>query len=745
MIGTDPTDVQAQLERIVASPSFSGSSRAVQFLRFCVEQSLKGNHNQIKETTLAVAVFGRSPGYDPKADPIVRVHAKRLRDRLDSYYATEGASDPIRIYIPKGSYVPFAVRHPGSSIGKRSGAFVHVHAEEATAAQESAAQQMFLIPATNWILWGISLTAVCGLLLVISVFIRRPKPVQADLLSVQGAALPLNAAPGIEQNPSWSPDGKSIAFSWGAESQAPPAIYVQRIGDTSPTRVTKGSAAEYRPVWSPDGRQIAFIRYLDSGLFQVARISIADRRETIVGQFSFDGLQSFIQPGLDWSPDGRSLLVADKPSQTAPVRLLIVDLATGNRRPLTDPPAGSSGDLEGKFSPDGKMVAFHRGGLGDLYVVPASGETNSAARRLTPDNPGVQGIAWSRDGRHILFGSMEGGRGWGIWQVSVNGGAPAPVMTGSLDLTSPAVSPDGKHVAVEQRDVVTNLTAIALTESGRAYPFAPSSRQDFEPAYSPDGKQVVFVSTRSGSIELWLAKSDGSATRQLSRLNGNGFPITPSWSPDGKKIVFAIRRSGATNLAVADAADGVVNPLTNTPDRNISPFYDTAGRYIYYDSNSDGMERIWRIAAEGTGNAEEMFWDAPWIFAFSPGTQSIYYIQDNNVGFSIDARDLATGTQRTVFHSVDWFTAPGNLCIHNNMLYLIISRESDPSHQKLVAIGTASGKATVMKNFDTALPAMDYGCTISPDGDTLLAPAVERLNSDIYVAPLRDDDTAHAM
>src|SRR6516225_10223472 len=102
MISADPTDVQAQLERIVASPSFSASSRAVQFLRFCIEQSLKGNYDQIKETTLAIEVFGRSPGYDPKADPIVRVHARRLRDRLDTYYEAEGARDPILIYIPKG-------------------------------------------------------------------------------------------------------------------------------------------------------------------------------------------------------------------------------------------------------------------------------------------------------------------------------------------------------------------------------------------------------------------------------------------------------------------------------------------------------------------------------------------------------------------------------------------------------------------------------------------------------------------
>jgi Tol biopolymer transport system component len=741
MIGVDPSDVQAQLERIVASNTFSSSSRASRFLRFCVEQSLKGDYDQIKETVLAVEVFGRTPDYDPKADPIVRVHAKRLRDRLDSYYAAEGLSDPIRIYIPKGSYVPCAERHFGGSFTSRFGASAPVPVGHTVAAPASAKPRALPAPAMRKILWALVFAGLCGLLCVLSISIVRPKR-RPDQLSVRGAVLPLNAAPGIEQNPSWSPDGKFAAFSWSGDRDAVPAIYVQRIGDAAPVRLTNNSEADYRPVWSPDGHQIAFIRYLNSGMFEVSRISISDRKEIVVGQFSFDGLQSYMQPGLDWSPDGRSLLVADKPSQTAPVRLLIVDLATGIRRPLTDPPAGSAGDLEGKFSPNGELVAFHRGGLGDIYVVSTSGETKGAARRLTPDNPGVMGIAWSRDSRHILFGSMEDGHGWGIWQVSVEGGAPASVLTGNLDLTAPAVSPDGRHLAIEQRDVVTNLLAISLPRGKAAHPFAPSSRQDSEPAFAPDGKQVVFVSTRSGSLDLWLASSNGSAIRQLTRLNGNGFPVTPSWSPDGKRIVFAIRRTGTTNLAVAGVADGAVKMLTDTPYRNINPFYDPEGRYIYYNSNADGMPRIWRIAGDGVDGPEPMFWDVPPIFALSLASRSIYYFHDSDAGVSVGARDLSTGAQRAVYTSPHWFIAPGDFCVHKKMLYMLSSREGDPSHQELVAFDTGSTKSYVMKDFEAALPSMDFGCAVSPDGDTLLLPEVERFSSDIYVAAL-GADAAH--
>ena len=413
-----------------------------------------------------------------------------------------------------------------------------------------------------------------------------------------------------------------------------------------------------------------------------------------------------------------------------------MDLTTESRRPLTSPPPGSTGDLEGKFSPDGKLVAFHRGGLGDLFVISSSGETYSQARRLTSDNPGVHGIAWSRDGRHILFGSMEGGHGWGIWQVSVDGGTPAQVLAGSLDLFWPAISPDGLHLAVEQQDVVTNLTAISLDKGGAQHSFAPSSRQDFGPAYSPNGKQVVFLSTRSGSIELWLANSDGSAAHQLTWLNGSGFPVTPSWSPDGKDIAFSIRRRGATNVAVTRIADGEVRELTSSQDRNMSPVYDADGRYIYYDSNSDGAQRIWRIAADGSGRPEEMFWDAPWTFLASSGSARSIYYQSPGDDLEIDARDLKSGARRQIFRSHEWLGAPGNLCVNGKTLYMLVSPKTDPSNQKLLAIDIASGKTAVLKSFAPALPQMYSGCSVSPDGRTLLVPAVERLDSDVYVAAL---------
>ena len=109
----DAQRVRQQLDRILASSAFADSERASSFLRFIVERKLEGHPAEIKESVIAVEVLGRTPAFDSKTDPIVRVEAGRLRERLTAYYEAEGAVDPVSISLPKGSYVPeFTERRP---------------------------------------------------------------------------------------------------------------------------------------------------------------------------------------------------------------------------------------------------------------------------------------------------------------------------------------------------------------------------------------------------------------------------------------------------------------------------------------------------------------------------------------------------------------------------------------------------------------------------------------------------------
>jgi predicted ATPase len=104
--------IRDQLERILASDAFAHAPVLTRLLRYVVAETNSGRASQLKEYVLGVEVFGRPASFDPRTDTIVRVQVRRLRSRLDEYYAGPGRTDPLRVEIPKGQY---AVRFEATS------------------------------------------------------------------------------------------------------------------------------------------------------------------------------------------------------------------------------------------------------------------------------------------------------------------------------------------------------------------------------------------------------------------------------------------------------------------------------------------------------------------------------------------------------------------------------------------------------------------------------------------------------
>src|SRR5215470_1116852 len=102
----DREPVRVQLQQILGGATFADAERGSRFLRFVVQAALEGRGGDVKESVVGVEGLGRSPSFDPKTDPIVRVEAGRLRARLSTYYQDEGKTDPILISLPKGGYLP---------------------------------------------------------------------------------------------------------------------------------------------------------------------------------------------------------------------------------------------------------------------------------------------------------------------------------------------------------------------------------------------------------------------------------------------------------------------------------------------------------------------------------------------------------------------------------------------------------------------------------------------------------------
>src|ERR1700686_3437677 len=105
-VESDVDAARRQLNRVLASEGFCRNERLARFLRFVVEQHLDGKDDEIKESVIAVEVFGRGADHDPKQNSIVRNEAARLRARLNEYYVGDGKNDALVIELPKGGYAP---------------------------------------------------------------------------------------------------------------------------------------------------------------------------------------------------------------------------------------------------------------------------------------------------------------------------------------------------------------------------------------------------------------------------------------------------------------------------------------------------------------------------------------------------------------------------------------------------------------------------------------------------------------
>jgi TolB-like protein len=124
---SDQKAIREQLVRIVNSGPFHQSQRRQRFLEYLVNETLAGRGERLKAYNVALEVFDRPESFDPVTDPLVRIEAARLREKLREYYGTDGQGDPIRIDLPKGTYTPqIEFRHEDApQIAREKGSPTH--------------------------------------------------------------------------------------------------------------------------------------------------------------------------------------------------------------------------------------------------------------------------------------------------------------------------------------------------------------------------------------------------------------------------------------------------------------------------------------------------------------------------------------------------------------------------------------------------------------------------------------------
>jgi Tol biopolymer transport system component len=342
------------------------------------------------------------------------------------------------------------------------------------------------------------LAAVAALVLVSALLVTPALGLTGHLLELFES----DPGPPGGRTPTWSPDGRKIAFL-SRRARGMWDLYVMNADGGGQRRLMQDVRLEGLD-WSPDGRNIA----------------VAAPGQGLIGFYAVNtdgsGRRLLVRPGVApaWSPDGRRIAYAAR-------GIWLVNADGSEPRQLTTQSNGRNTRLY--WSPDGRKLAFLSGACGDfcehLYVINADG---SGLRNLTPH--------------------LRGGPGRGA--------------------ADPSWSPDGRTIAFVRRDFRSNAVYVVRPDGGsgrRRLTWAPVDYA--APAWSPDGRRIAFVGTLDGNFEIYVMNADGRRRRNLTLHPG--YDGDPTWSPDGRRIAFVSNRDGAYGIYVMSPDGSGLRKLTN--------------------------------------------------------------------------------------------------------------------------------------------------------------------------------------
>ena len=305
-----------QIERVLSSPVFQGAGRSITLLRFLGKNALDGDADRLKEFTIGAEGLGKGDSFDPRIDPIVRAEASRLRSRLERYYGTDGQLDPVRISLPKGSYVlQFEYQH-------RPDVSSHPVTGLASERQMPRSSPQILSGWRAAVLW-LAIGAMATLVLSRAL---RPSddraaapssPVHLDVeLRSRGT---LGSEVGVDV--ALSPDGTRLVYVW-RDAMGESHLNVRRLDRPDVTELP-GTEGARGPFFSPDARWVAFWsagKLKKTAIDAGAPVILCDAPDLLGGAWGDDGniVAALSRGRLSRVPaaGGRALTVLDTTAES---------------------------------------------------------------------------------------------------------------------------------------------------------------------------------------------------------------------------------------------------------------------------------------------------------------------------------------------------------------------------------------------------------------------------------------------
>jgi serine/threonine protein kinase len=529
-----------------------------------------------------------------------------------------------------------------------------------------------------------------GLLLVLAaiagslglIYLARSLRVNTTRPPVARSLSRLTFGSGLQNGPTWSPDGRFIAYS--SDRNGLFGIWVQPVGGGDPIQVTHSTSHDWQPDWSPDGNSIVFRSEREGGGLYVT--PAFGGRERRIASFGYNPR---------WSPDGSKILCLSPGDGYFDFPRVFV-LSPDGGQPVEVSTSGTGQETWIRqqsidWHPDGKHISFLAND-GSFWTAPIAGGKPAkpevaagVARELQDAGVQLQHFCWAHSGAAIFFEAESRGVR-NLWKIGVDPktlawvSGPERLTTGLGPDTEIALSKDGKRLAfvtVTRNTRIWSLPFDPLTAQlkGPSQALTPPDLDASFPDISPDGSSLVFTARRQGTDkqELWLQSLKDNSSKLLAVDDFTRF--RPRWSPDGKYVAYT--RYRATGPEADRAYVVVLLPISGGEERLVSSegvfrdyVYDWSrdGQWIAGSTNRNHKER-WEIAlfpVSAAPHAESSFrvlvTDPKvdlWAPQFSPDGRWIAYLKNSAEGVSVlNVVSSAGGTPVQITSDPSWADKP---------------------------------------------------------------------------------------
>jgi serine/threonine protein kinase len=450
---------------------------------------------------------------------------------------------------------------------------------------------------------------------------------------IPGTTKQISYEPGLELDPSISPDGKLVAFATGPLGKT--KIVVRQIAGGHTLEINRDFSGNQRwPQWSPDQTKLAF--YSDGAIYEVPALGGIPKK--LVDRL---GSSSAYSPA--WSPDGEKIAYVQNES------IHILNLETGESEKIVD--AEEAHCLS--WSPDGSKMAFVSGNISFVFssydiseafypiignIAPCSVNIVTLSDKKpvqVTDNENLNvSPSWTPDGKRLLFITNRGGAR-DIYAISIatNGepkGSAARVTTG-LDAHSMNISKDEMKLAYSGFNYTANIWSIEIPDRGSvsvsdAQPITTGNQIIETMDISHDGQWLVFDSNLSGNMDVYKVPVAGGDSVQLTTHPSDDF--VPQWSPDTEQIAFHSFRNGNRDVFCMTNEGRSLQPITDDPSHERAPDWSPDAKKNVFFSDKTGRNEVYVVSKidTGWGETQQLTHDGGRFPKWSPVGDSIVYI-----------------------------------------------------------------------------------------------------------------------